>query len=96
MTGNAYRPYRVWLYRSYRDVRLDGRWHLVHLNLHPDTDQTVTRERLNDLFTQLTAADRANGWERQESQLLLSDTPDGVEPDRTNSFWWAPDREERR
>jgi hypothetical protein len=85
------RPYRVWLYRRYREVRLDGRAHLVLLNLDPTVDQQPTRNRLTRLFTQLTAADGATGWERHESQLLLTDTPDGVEPTPTNSFWWTPE-----
>ena len=96
MNANAYRPYRVWLYRSYREVRLDGRWHLVHLNLHPDADQTVTRERLTRLHRELSDADDGSRWDKDKSQLLLTDTPAGVEPDRTNAFWWAPDPEERR
>ena len=90
------RAYRVWLYRRYGEVRLDGRWHLVLLNLDRTADQQTTQDRLTRLFEQLTTADRANGWERRESQLLLTDTPDGVQPTGDNSFWWTPDPEERR
>lgn len=96
MSRTAHRPYRVWLYRRYRDVRFDGRWHLVHLDLDPRVEQTETKERLGRLFEQLTAADGSNRWDRQESQLLLSDTPDGVEVTAANSFWWAPDPQEVR
>lgn len=90
------RPYRVWLYRGYTEVRLDGRWRLVHLDLDPRTDQTETKARLLRLYTALTDADQGSRWDKDKSQLLLTDTPDGVEPAGHNSFWWAPDPKDQR
>jgi hypothetical protein len=99
VTDPRARPYRVWLYRRYREVRLDGRSHLVWLNLRTDDDreQQANQERLHALYEQLVAADDGSRWDKEQSQLLLTaDVDETTRDTAVGSFWWAPDLKERR
>jgi hypothetical protein len=99
VTDPRARPYRVWLYRKHREVRLDGQCHLVWLNLRTDDEreQEANQERLHTLFDQIVRADGGSGWDRDDSQLRLTAEMDEAAPlTSANTFWWTPGREERR
>lgn len=86
MTRFEFRAYRVRLHR-YTDVRLDGRAHLVDLDLNPGVPMEVSARRLAQMYDRLVRLDGADPTRADGYHLQVTTHPEEREP-----FSWVPTR----